>query len=99
MQKPTDINILPPSRSAKKRHSLVLQKAGEKLARLTPAQIQQLDAPAELKEALIQYAALRSHEAKRRHLQYIGRLMRELPCEANGLPADYPLTTRQPIGY
>ncbi|MDR2819308.1 MAG: DUF615 domain-containing protein [Desulfovibrio sp.] len=86
----------PPSRSAKKRHSLALQEAGEKLARLPQAELQRLDLPPELKEALVQYAGIRGREAKRRHIQFIGRLMRELTPELGGV---LPLDDKRLIGY
>jgi ribosome-associated protein len=81
----SDADAPRPSRSAKKRHSLALQEAGEKLTRLAQAEIRRLGLPPELEEALIQYAGIRGREAKRRHIQFIGRLMRELTPELNGV--------------
>lgn len=67
-----------PSRSAKKRESLALQDMGEELTRLAPQERQRLDLPQDLNEALALYDRIRNHEGRRRQLQYIGRLMRDL---------------------
>ncbi len=66
------------SRSQKKRESSALQKHGEALAALSPAVWKKLPLSAELEEALAAWAGMKSWEAKRRQMQYIGRLMREL---------------------
>lgn len=71
-----------PSRSARKRRSLALQKLGEELTRLSPAACRELELPPELSEALALYAAIRDREGRRRQMQYIGRLMRETDAEA-----------------
>ncbi len=65
------------SRSQKKRESTALQGLGEDLARLSPAVLRRLDMPEELLEALLELARTKTHEAKRRQKQLIGRLMRE----------------------
>ncbi|MGE9984487.1 ribosome biogenesis factor YjgA [Desulfovibrio sp. SGI.169] len=70
-----------PSRSAKKRQSLALQKLGEELSRLAPAELRDLDLSPELAEALAMHARIRDHEGRRRQMQYIGRLMRETDAE------------------
>ncbi|MDL2315729.1 DUF615 domain-containing protein [Desulfovibrio sp. OttesenSCG-928-A18] len=66
------------SRSRKKRESTALQRQGASLAALSPEQWKLLPLSAELAEALEQWRGMKSHEARRRHMQYIGRLMREL---------------------
>ncbi|MDO5483841.1 MAG: ribosome biogenesis factor YjgA [Desulfovibrionaceae bacterium] len=71
-----------PSRSAKKRHCHALQALGEELTRLAPADWQTMDLPPEMQEALRLHAHIRDKEGKRRQLQYIGRLMREVDAEA-----------------
>lgn len=65
------------SRSQKKRESSALQKKGEELAALSPAIQEKLPLSPELREALAVWRGLKTWEAKRRHMQYIGRLMRE----------------------
>lgn len=71
-------NEAPPSRSAKKRNCLALQKLGEELANFSLDERNGLNLPAELAEALDMHDRLGDREAKRRQRQYIGRLMREL---------------------
>ncbi|MDR1777594.1 MAG: DUF615 domain-containing protein [Desulfovibrio sp.] len=71
-------NRTKPSRSAQKRRSLALQEMGERLIGLAPQVLASFGLPPALREAVAHYAGTRSHEARRRQLQYIGRLMREL---------------------
>jgi ribosome-associated protein len=67
-----------PSRSAKKRRCLALQDVGERLVRLPPAQVRELGLPETLERAVIDCRDITSREARRRQLQYVGRLLREL---------------------
>ena len=69
---------LPPSRSEKKRQSIALQNMGEELTRLGPQEVKSLDLPADLREALQLYARIGDHEGRRRQMQFIGRVMREI---------------------
>ena len=69
---------LPPSRSEKKRQSLALQSMGEELTRLGPQEVKNLDLPPDLREALQLYARIGDHEGRRRQMQFIGRVMREI---------------------
>ncbi len=64
------------SRSQKKRDSTHLQKLGEQLAKLSKAKIQKMNLSEDLQHALFEYNNLKKFEAKRRHLQYVGKLMR-----------------------
>jgi len=57
---------------------LDLQALGVALLELGEAQLQAIEMPEKLRDALREAKRIRSHEAKRRHLQYIGRLMREV---------------------
>jgi ribosome-associated protein len=65
------------SRSQKKRESTALQKAGQALAELSPARRAKLELPPDLAGALDDWHKMKTHEARRRQMQYIGRLMRE----------------------
>ena len=65
------------SRSQKKRESTALQGLGEDLTRLSPPVLRALGLPEELLKALLDWPKMKTHEAKRRHMQFIGRLMRE----------------------
>ncbi len=70
------------SRSQKKRESTAVQKLGQSLAALAKGDLQSLDLPADLYEALLEWKSYRSHEAKRRQMQYIGRIMRDMDLAA-----------------
>ena len=72
------VDTLPTSRSEKKRQSLALQNMGEELTRLGPQEVKNLDLPADLREALQLYARIGDHEGRRRQMQFIGRVMREI---------------------
>jgi ribosome-associated protein len=66
------------SRSQRKREAEELQKLGGRLADLPPEALRRAPIPGPLHEALEQLRAARHREARRRQLQYIGRLMRDL---------------------
>ena len=68
---------LKPSRSAKKREALALQRLGEELAALSSEERANLNLPDDLMEALRQYDLISDREGKRRQRQFIGRVMRE----------------------
>jgi ribosome-associated protein len=69
------------SKTRKKREMHELQALGVALARLSDSQLDAIELPPGLKEAILDAKRITSHEAKRRQLQYIGRLMRELDPE------------------
>ncbi len=71
------------SRSQKKRESTAIQALGETLANEALPVLRKMDLPPDLLEAIIECQSMRSHEAKRRQMQYIGRLMRE--CDWRGI--------------
>ena len=67
-----------PSKSQLKREMTSLQKLGETLIALSETQLAQIPLPDNLLQA-IQFAhTLKTHESIRRHLQYIGKIMRHL---------------------
>ena len=66
------------SKSQIKREMLALQKLGEKLVTLKPAQLEKIPLDELLKAAIEEAHHMRSHGAVRRQLQYIGRLMRSI---------------------
>lgn len=72
------------SRSQKKRDSTSLQKIGEEIANLAPAKLDELPLTEDLQAAIAEYKRITNREAKRRQLQYIGRLMREAQEEMDG---------------
>jgi len=65
-----------PSKSQLKRDSHTLQKMGQELVDMPEGMLQKFDLPENLQEAVYEARRLKSREAKRRHLQYIGKLMR-----------------------
>lgn len=65
-----------PSKSQRKRESQGLQDLGEELAALSTERLAALDMPDTLREALHTLNRTRSHEGRRRQLQYVGKLMR-----------------------
>ncbi|GLR63187.1 UPF0307 protein [Marinospirillum insulare] len=71
-----DEQDLPPSKSELKRQMQALQELGKKLLDLTATQLTTLNLDEELLDALEEHKRIKSHEAKRRHLQRIGKLMR-----------------------
>ncbi|MDR2892441.1 MAG: DUF615 domain-containing protein [Deltaproteobacteria bacterium] len=66
------------SRSQKKRESSALQNLGEELAALSQSQVANFELDEDLRAAIVELHKLKKHEATRRQMQYIGRLMREL---------------------
>jgi ribosome-associated protein len=66
------------SKTQRKKEMHALQALGAELVELPEAQLGAMQLPPELLEALLAAKRIKSHEAKRRQLQYIGRLMREV---------------------
>lgn len=66
------------SKTQRKKEMLELQSLGAALVDLSPTHFDSVALPDELKEAVLEARRIRSHEAKRRQMQYIGRLMREV---------------------
>lgn len=70
-----------PSKTRLKHQAHELQKLGMALAELSDARLERLQLPERLFDALMQYRQTRSHEGRRRQLQYVGKLMREVDAE------------------
>ena len=66
-----------PSRSQKKRDSTALQRMGEELTTLGSSVLAKMPLTPNIREAVLEWQRLSSHEGRRRQMQYIGRLMRE----------------------
>ena len=87
---PTDHRDMPdagdadgrPSKTQRKKQMTALQALGARLTRLNPAQLRQLPLPDDLREAVAAAQSITAHEAHRRQLQYIGKLMRQVEAEA-----------------
>lgn len=67
-----------PSKTRRKQEMHALQDLGERLAELTPEKLGQLELPERLATAITEYRRFTKWEAKRRQMQYIGRLMRDI---------------------
>jgi ribosome-associated protein len=66
------------SKTARKKAMHGLQEVGEALISLDPARLAALDLPERLADAVAQARTITKHEGRRRQLQYIGRLMRDI---------------------
>lgn len=69
------------SKSQKKRDADALQDLGVKLIELSQTKLDSLPLPAQLRQAIIDARAIKSHGAKRRQHQLIGKLMRASETE------------------
>jgi hypothetical protein len=72
----TDFDDAAPSRTERKRAALDLQKTGGQLVALRAEDLARIPLGDDLREAIALYQRIRSHEAKRRQLQFIGKLLR-----------------------
>jgi ribosomal 50S subunit-associated protein YjgA (DUF615 family) len=75
---PTADAPLTPSKSQRKRDAQALQTLGVQLVALSAARLAQLELPEALYEAVLAAQRMRSHGARTRQMQYIGKLMRQL---------------------
>lgn len=71
-----DNEEIPKSKTQIKREMEALQELGKKLLDLSKKQQQKVDMSDTLREALAEADRLKQREAMRRHLQYIGKIMR-----------------------
>ncbi|GAA3939105.1 ribosome biogenesis factor YjgA [Litoribacillus peritrichatus] len=70
------------SKSQLKREALELQEIGKQLIEQKKSVLDALNLTDDLHEAIVEHKRLKQNEAKRRHMQYIGKLMREVDAEA-----------------
>lgn len=70
-----------PSRSQLKREAEALQDLGLALVELPPNKYNRIDMPDNLREAINLARRITAHGGKRRQLQFIGKLMRNLDAE------------------
>lgn len=71
-----DAGIERPSKTRLKQQSHDLQSLGLQLAELSDARLASTEMPEALREAIVEFRRTRSHEGRRRQLQYVGKLMR-----------------------
>lgn len=75
----------PPSKTQRKASMHALQALGERLAELPPDRLRRIAMPEALLEAIRQAQGMGRNEARRRQMQYVGKLMRDVdpaPIEA-----------------
>lgn len=82
-----DANIAPlresrPSKTQRKKQSHAVQSLGEQLVALTDAKLKLVPLTESLRDAVLMAQRTRSHEGRRRQMQYIGRLMRDADADA-----------------
>ena len=69
---------LKPSKSARKREFLALQKLGEELIALKESDLRQIGLDEDLLDAVLDARKIEAHGALRRQKQYIGKIMRQV---------------------
>jgi ribosome-associated protein len=69
---------LPPSKTRIKKQMHELRDLGKELTELSKDQLEQLDIPENLREAVREMKGINKFGAQRRQIQYIGKLMREV---------------------
>ena len=67
-----------PSKSQLKREMDALQALGKRLVEINDERLAAIELPERLREAVLEARRIRSREGRRRQLQYIGKLMREV---------------------
>jgi ribosome-associated protein len=67
-----------PSKTQRKKEMHALQALGERLVELAPDALDALALPERLADAIAEAKRINGFEARRRQIQYIGRLMREV---------------------
>jgi ribosome-associated protein len=70
-----------PSKSQRKREAHALQNLGTRLVELKPAQLEKLSLPDDLLNAVRAAQGIPQRGARKRQLQYIGKLMRQIDPE------------------
>ena len=78
---PTGDELDRPSKTQRKKESHDLQDLGEALVALPDSRLADLAIDESLRDAIREYKRTRSHEGRRRQMQYIGKLMRRTDPE------------------
>ena len=73
-----DTEAIEPSKTQRKKDMHALQAIGEQLVELDTKKLAEFDLPEILVDAITLARPMQKHGARRRQLQYIGRLMREV---------------------
>ena len=69
------------SKTRRKKDATALQVLGKELVQLSPERLARIDMPEMLREAVVECKRLNKHEAIRRQMQYIGKIMRDIDAE------------------
>ncbi|MDP1614138.1 MAG: ribosome biogenesis factor YjgA [Sulfuritalea sp.] len=67
-----------PSKSQLKREMTALQDLGAELVALSKERLAKIEMPERLRDALLEAQRITKHEARRRQMQYIGKIMRDV---------------------
>ena len=67
-----------PSKTRRKQEMHALQDIGEQLVQIDLKRLTELGLPEVLTDAILEARRMRKHEARRRQMQYIGKLMRDV---------------------
>lgn len=70
-----------PSKTQRKKQVAALQKLGEELVELNDERLAAIELPERLRDAVEQARRISKFEARRRQMQYIGKLMRKVDAE------------------
>jgi ribosome-associated protein len=70
-----------PSKSQLKREMTALQELGEELVGLSRERLAKIDMPERLRDAIFDAQRITKHEARRRQMQYIGKIMRDVDAK------------------
>lgn len=70
------------SKTRRKKNMHALQDLGEALVALTPAQLARIELPERLADAIAEAKRISGFEARRRQMQYIGKIMRDVDATA-----------------
>ena len=91
---------LPPSKTKIKKQMHDLRDLGEELTELGKDQLAQLDIPETLRDAIREMHRMKTFGAKRRQIQYIGKLMRDIdPAPILAKLDTWKGVSKQHIGY
>lgn len=71
-----------PSRSQLKREDEARKALGRRLTELKADQLAKLELPDDLREGIATFHRIRSREAQRRQIQYLGKVLRHMDTEA-----------------
>ena len=70
-----------PSKSQRKREAHAVRDLGVQLVKLEAAQLEKIPLPDAIREAVVQAQQIKAHGARRRQLQYLGKLLRQIDSE------------------